>query len=122
MNTSLTIADDETGEYIPAEQRIRESLSREAVPLNIVGKITRERIRYAVAELAGMNIGNVHRWLGEVAQANPARAIELYIELVSFSLPKLKAQAVVVSDPGNAGAAALSLRDLAAQISAEGES
>jgi hypothetical protein len=120
MQTHLTIADDETGEYVPAETRIKESLNRELVPLNLVGKVTRERIRYAVAELAGMNIGNVHRWLGEVAQSNPARAIELYIELVSFSLPKLKAQAVIVNDPGNAGAAALSLRDLAAQISAEG--
>jgi len=46
--------------------------------------------------LAHGNIENVHKWLGRVAEESPAKAVELFIELAQFNLPRLKAVAVDV--------------------------
>jgi len=58
--------------------------------------VTQNRIRSAMAELAHGNIENVHKWLGRVAEESPAKAVELFIELAQFNLPRLKAVAVDV--------------------------
>jgi hypothetical protein len=58
--------------------------------------ITQNRIRSAMAELAHGNIENVHHWLARVAETSPAKAVELFIELAQFNLPRLKAVAVDV--------------------------
>jgi hypothetical protein len=60
-------------------------------------QVTQNRIRSAMAELAHNNIENVHAWLAQVATQSPAKAVELFIELAQFSLPRLKAVAVDVT-------------------------
>jgi len=79
------------------------------------GKVTRERIRFAFAELAALNVDNVHRWLGEVAQQSPAKAIELFMQLASYTLPQLKATAIDVRS-GDGSVKNLSYAELAAKI------
>lgn len=67
-----------------------------ALPASKIGKIGKARISWALGELAGMNIDNAHEWLRQVAQDSPAKAFELFLELVKFSAPQLKAVAVDV--------------------------
>ena len=85
---------------LTTEQRLALALvgdtSPRALTVSRAGQLTKARIRYAFAELADMNVDNVHRWLSEVAQQSPAKAIELFMELAQFSLPKLKAMAIDV--------------------------
>lgn len=88
-------------DQMTTEQRLYASLigdlpqgdPRALTPMQ-AGKMTTARIRYAMAELVGLNVDNVHRWLAEVAKDSPAKAIELMIELAQFSVPKLKAVSV----------------------------
>lgn len=60
-------------------------------------KITQNRIRSAMAELAHGKIDQVNAWLERVGETDPARAIELFMELAQFSLPKLKSVAIDVT-------------------------
>lgn len=62
--------------------------------------VTQNRIRHAMSELAAGNIQNVHRWLGEVAETSPAKAVELFLQLAEFTLPKVKAIQVADTTPG----------------------
>lgn len=77
-----------------------------------VKAVTQNRIRSAMSELAHGNIENVHKWLQQVAEGiaveqadgstkmvslpNPARAVELFLSLAEYTLPKLKAVTVDV--------------------------
>lgn len=92
------VQDDGMG--LTTEQRLQLALltpdAPGALPQGTVRNITQNRIRSAMAELSHNNIENVHRWLGEVARISPAKAVELFIELAQFNLPRLKAVAVDV--------------------------
>lgn len=90
--------DDGTG--LTTEQRLQLALitpqDERALSQALVGKITTNRIRSAMAELAHGKIENVSRWLEDVARTNPAKAVELFMQLAEYTLPKLKAIAVDV--------------------------
>jgi hypothetical protein len=102
--------DDGTG--LTSEQRLQLSLIEPQNP-NAMGQgqvraVTQNRIRSAMAELAHGNIDNVNAWIQTVAagvfdaegkcivRPDPARAVELFMEMAQFSLPKLKAVAIDV--------------------------
>lgn len=82
------------------------------MPTATIDKVTRSRIRYGVSELVNGNIDNVQRWLQEIgngikdpndetkflAMPRPRDAIELFIELLQFSVPKMKSISVDVKD------------------------
>lgn len=90
------------GVNLTAEQRLELTLSNpsaeNAMSLRAANAITKARISYALAELAQMNIVNAHNWLQRVAEVNPRQAFELYLQLLEFSTPKLKAVEVTQSD------------------------
>jgi hypothetical protein len=87
---------------MPSEERMLRSLEGTlpaevpGLPLGQINNVTRARIRHSMAELAAGNVEHVQTWLHEVAKTQPAKAIELFIELVQFSLPRVKAVAVDV--------------------------
>lgn len=58
---------------------------------------TQQKIREETQKLAMGNIDAVHYWLHEVARDSPARAVELFIELMKFSLPQLKEATMTVN-------------------------
>lgn len=60
-------------------------------------KITKARLSFALAELAEGNVHNVQAWLETVGKVNPAEALRLYMELMEFSAPRLKAAQVNVN-------------------------
>lgn len=84
------------------------------MPTTAIDKVTRSRIRYGVSELVNGNIDNVQRWLQEIGDGikdpnnpdkyvcapRPRDAIELFIELLQFSVPKMKSISVDVKDKG----------------------
>lgn len=63
-----------------------------------IKQLAQNQIRAAFADLAHGNVGKVQAWLDSVAEKNPALAIQLYLQIAEFSLPKLKAVAIDVSD------------------------
>lgn len=82
------------------------------MPTGAIDKVTRSRIRYGVSELVNGNIDNVQRWLREIGDGitdpndprkyllmpRPGEAITLFIELLQFSVPKMKSISVDVKD------------------------
>ena len=75
-----------------------------------IDKVSRTRIRQAFAELAQGNIGDVEKWLHQVAEGtfdsegrtilhpNPREAINLFIELAKFTTPQVKAVSIEMND------------------------
>jgi hypothetical protein len=66
--------------------------------LNGADKATSPKIRQMLNELLAANMDNANYWLQQVAASNPKVALELYLDLCQFSIPKLKAVAVQVDD------------------------
>lgn len=82
-------------------------------------RATTPRIRSMVNELLAGNVDNANYWLQQVAAANPKVALELFIEMAQFSLPKLKAVAVQVDDRNAENPRALSFAQLQQVIQGE---
>jgi hypothetical protein len=55
--------------------------------------VTRD-LRLSISALLEGNVDNVQRWLYEVAKTDPAEAVELFLRLLEFITPKLRAAAV----------------------------
>lgn len=106
-----TINADGTGHT--SEERLQLALSDpnnpQALKQGQVRAISQNRIRSAMAELAHGNIENVNKWIQTLAEGvfdpltgkcivlpQPKAAIDAFIELAQFSLPKLKAVAIDV--------------------------
>lgn len=100
------IADEKRGINIGTEARLALANSEATAlhPLALTSaqakKVTQNRMRQAMAELTNGKIDRIGTWLEEVAAKDPARAIEIFMELASFSLPKLKSVEVSVAAPG----------------------
>ena len=56
-------------------------------PKGSQNKVTK-KIKDAVAELAEANVGRVQEWLDEVAENDPAKAIDLLTKLLEYTVPK----------------------------------
>lgn len=64
------------------------------------------RVRYALSQLAQNNVTAVQGWLDAVSVTDgPAKALELYLKLLEYSIPKLSRTEVHIED--NAGGTAL---------------
>lgn len=57
-------------------------------PKGAVNRATRD-VRAAVAEIAQNNVQNVQKWLERTARKQPARALQLYLDLIEYHVPKL---------------------------------
>jgi hypothetical protein len=75
-------------------------------------------VRRLFAELTERNIDHVHAWLNEVAEQSPAKAIELFLQLLEFCIPKMKAMAIDVRSP-DVDVRHLSYAELEARVAAE---
>lgn len=116
---ALALVDDEF--QLTSEERLKHSLdspgARGALTTNQVNKVTKARIQYALAELAHNNTENVQKWLEEVAKDSPKNAIELYLELLQFTTPKIKAVAVDMRHTTEVNPQGMSLQQLQDMIS-----
>lgn len=81
-------------------------------PSRKITNINQDRIRYAISHLAALNVPNVQRWLEAVAIDSPKSAVELYIQLLGYSIPQLKAQEVKLAVEDNRDLKTMSLSEL----------
>ncbi|MDE2098497.1 MAG: hypothetical protein KGL39_14685 [Patescibacteria group bacterium] len=59
--------------------------------------VTQARLQTALSELADGKIDKVSKWLDEVGERSPAEAIRLFMELLEFRMPRLKAAQVIAN-------------------------
>jgi hypothetical protein len=94
------LVDDEF--RMPTEERINYTLAnptaQHAMSIPAVNKITLARIRALLANASADLYPEVLAWIRATAADSPSKAVELYIELLQFSVPKQKAIAVAVDD------------------------
>ena len=64
-----------------------------------VNRSTRD-VRAIVAKVAEKNGPKLDAWLSRVARKNPAKAIDLYIRLIEYHIPKLSRQEIVKPPDG----------------------
>lgn len=99
-----------------SEERIQHSLANpglpKTLPMGKINNVTLARIRYTLANLAFGLEDEVLLWLRQVAHTDPKSAIELYLELVQFSVPKIKAVAVANFNSSDKPARDLSMSEL----------
>lgn len=57
-----------------------------------------QAIREAYQKLTEDNLENMSKWIGQVAQDNPEKAMDLMIKLSEYVIPKLARQEVVGND------------------------
>lgn len=57
----------------------------------VPNKATRD-VREAIAKLAEANVGRVQRWLDAIAKTDPDKALDLYLKLIEYHVPKLARQ------------------------------
>ena len=105
---------------MPTEERLALTMVKPDAPAAMstaaANKITSARIRYALANMSHELYPEVLGWIREVAKQSPSRATELYLELVQFSIPKLKAVAIAVTDE-NPNPKRMSLAELQSIVS-----
>jgi hypothetical protein len=63
-------------------------------------KVTAD-VREAIATLAEANVGKCQTWLDTVAEKDPARALELFVRLLEYHVPKLaRTESTLNGNPG----------------------
>jgi hypothetical protein len=76
-------------------------------------KADQARVRKALMVLAKGNVHRVQAWLDAVANDDPGRAIDLWLKMLKFTVPELRAVAVEVTDD-RGEPAKMSIQDLEA--------
>jgi hypothetical protein len=98
--------DDAIDEFapVPRQERIERSLTtdkpppRGALTPTQVNNITKARIRASCAELVHGELANVKKALDEIRGDNPKVYLDQLMAFMEFSMPKLKAMELDVSD------------------------
>lgn len=101
----LAVIDEKLGINISTQRRLEMALSTDpaqsqhalALTQREAKKVTQNRMRNALSELAHGKIDKVAAWIDEVAEKDPARAVELFMQLAEFAIPRLKAVTLEVS-------------------------
>ena len=77
-------------------------------------RVSTGRVRYALSQLAQNNVERIQEWLDAVALVDgPKAALELFLKMLEYSIPKLSRTEVKVEDSaGNTAVALLSMEDL----------
>ena len=77
-------------------------------------RVSTGRVRYALSQLAQNNVERIQDWLDAVALVDgPKAALELFLKMLEYSIPKLSRTEVKVEDSaGNTAVALLSMEDL----------
>lgn len=57
-------------------------------------------VRLAIAQIAQNNVQNVQRWLERTARKQPGRALDLYLSLCEYHIPKLARTEVTGAEGG----------------------
>ena len=95
---------EEIAKRLPVQERLQRVGMPEGLTTRQANAITQARLQLALSELADANVDNVQKWLEQVGERSPAEALRLYMELLEFRMPRMKAATVVANltpDQGN---------------------
>lgn len=81
-------------------------------------RVSTGRVRFALSQLAQNNVTQVQGWLDQIALVDgPKAALELYLKMIEYSVPKLSRTEVKVEDTaGNTAVAQLTFEELQQMI------
>ncbi len=65
-----------------------------------INKVTAD-VREMIAIVAQKNAAKLDGWLARIGRKNPAQAMELYLRMIEYHIPKLSRQEIVKPAPGN---------------------
>jgi hypothetical protein len=87
--------------------------------------IMKARIQFGLSQLADNNIEKVEQWLREVGSRSPAEAIRLFMELLEFGLPRMKAMQInanadLTPPQGSRDMATMSIEELQSIVAEQG--
>jgi hypothetical protein len=113
-----------TKEFVMSpEERLRYSLqmptAEQAMTARAMTAITKARISYNLSVISNEMLDEVKEWLRSVAAVSPAKALELYMELLEFTQSKQKVtEAHVSTTDNNRPARSQTVAELEARLSA----
>lgn len=84
---------------LTVDQRMARVGAPEGLTPRQTNAITMARLQHALSDLADGKVAQVSAWLDEVGTRNPAEAIRLFMELLEFRMPRLKAAQVTATLP-----------------------
>lgn len=93
-------------------------------PTPVVRKASAARIRQMASDIVESKREALMGWIDKVAEVSPKAAADLVLQLMEFSTPRLKAQAIAVQDSNPAGSKnprQLSTSDLVAMLTNDGD-
>lgn len=81
-------------------------------------RVSTGRVRFALSQLAQNNVTRVQEWLDAICLVDgPKAAMELYLKMIEYSVPKLSRTEVKVEDSaGNTAVAQLTIEELQQMI------
>lgn len=113
MTDEFNLPPKEVAKRLTQDQRLERIGTDVGLSPRQANAITKARLNLALSQLAEGNIDNVQTWLEQVGRVAPAEAIRLYMELMEFSTPRMKAAQVNVNaDMTPAAGGARSLADM----------
>jgi hypothetical protein len=110
MNSEFNMVPAQIAKRLTDEERLKRVGFPEGMTVRQATAITNARLQYALSELADMKVEQVSTWLDEVGRVAPAEAIRLFMELLEFRMPRMKAAQVNLN--ATVGDAAKSGKDL----------
>lgn len=75
-------------------------------------RVDQARVRKALTVLAKGNVHRVQAWLDRVADDDPGRAIDLWLKMLKFTVPELRAIAVDMNVTDQTAPSKLSIAEL----------
>jgi hypothetical protein len=81
----------------PSNWKVGDGTAGPGRPKGTPNKAT-SKVREAIAELLDRNAGNMDRWLNEVAEKDPYKALDLMQKLSEYHIPKLARTEVTGKD------------------------
>lgn len=97
ISSQFNMPEREVAKRLSVEERIMRAGLPAGLTPRQANAITQARIQHSLSDLAERNVDNVDRWLQEVASKSPSEAIRLFMELLEFRMPRMKAATVVAS-------------------------
>lgn len=97
MTDEFAMTATEVKKRLSPEQQLQRVGTATGMTPRQANAVTQARLQHALSSLAEMNVDNVHEWLRQVGDVAPAEAIRLFMELLEFRLPRMKAATVIAT-------------------------
>lgn len=112
MIDEFSMAPKELAKRLTVEERLTRVGLPEGLTPRQANAITMARLQYALSDLTEQVVPEVLEWLRQVAAVAPAEALRLYMELLEFRMPRMKAAQVSLSAVSDLRSGERELKDM----------